>query len=923
MAAEQKLLYLVDTYSLVFQNFHGIPNMTGPKGQPTNAVFGFTRDLRSLLNDKKPTHLVLCLEGGKTDRKEQFADYKATRKETPSELESQVPLILEMARAHGVPCISVKGQEADDVMATLAARGERDGFEVKIVTTDKDARQLVSDRVHLYNCRSGKELGPAELMEEWGVRPDQVTDFQGLVGDTSDNIPGIPKVGPKAATELLGRYGTLQGVLDAAEPGPDAIEKSRVLNKTVRANLADPEHRKNALLSKDLATLRTDLDTGMTWEAAKVSEPDHDRLLKLFTDLGFKRLSEEARDNGSDRPKAVVGAGGYVRRKRGEPETGPSLKAITVDTPEKFDDFLDELREQPAFCVDLETTSLDAARAEIVGWAVCWENWRAYYIPVQTPTGTPSLDAEAVLDSLRPILTDPAKRVHNQNIKYDLTVLLANGADIATVGTDPMVADYLLAAGERSHSLDALARRHLDRRTTPISDLIGKGKDQKLMFEVAVDEVTEYAAEDADVAWQLAALMEAKLKEEHLWELYEEVERPLIPVLAKMEHTGIALDAEELAEQSREITARLEELETEIKHLAGDDDFNVRSTKQLKEVLFDKLKLPVVKRTKTGPSTDVEVLEKLAPKHPLPALVQEHRGLNKLQGTYVDALPKLVNPATGRIHCNFNQVVTATGRLSSSDPNLQNIPARTPEGRRVRKAFVPGEEGWVMLAADYSQIELRLLAHYSQDEALLAAFREDRDVHAAVAAEIFDVPLDEVTKDQRGIAKTTNFGVIYGQSSYGLSAKLGIPQDEAQDFITRYLETYPGVRALIEKTLSNVRNSGYAYTILGRRREVTGIRPRYFGQMNLPERTAFNTVIQGSAADLIKLAMIAVSDRLRREDHPARLLLQIHDELLLEVPEDRAGDLSALLTEEMTGAMEIDVPLKVDVGTGANWLEVK
>ena len=463
MAEPRKLLYLVDTLSLVFQNFHGIPAMTGPKGQPTNAVFGFTRDLRALLA-KKPSHLVLCLEGGKTERSETFADYKANRDDAPADLEPQVPLIIEMAKGHGVPCVSFPGQEADDVMATLAARGAADGFEVRIVTTDKDARQLISDRVTLYNCRSGKSMGVAELAEEWGVRPDQVTDFQGLVGDTSDNIPGVPKVGPKAATELLSRYDTLEGVLAAAEPGPDAIEKSRVLNKTVRANLADPGHRKNAVLSKELATLRTDLDLPMTWEEAAVSEPDHDRLLTLYTDLGFKRLSEEARDQSSDAPTAVIGAGGYVRRKRGEQDDGDKLVAVTVDTPEAFDDFLEDLREQPAFCVDLETTSLDATRAEIVGWAVCWKKWRAYYIPVRAPEGTPALDPVAVLEALKPILADPAKRVHNQNLKYDLTVLLANGAEIGTVGTDPMVADYLLAAGERSHSLDALARRHLDRR---------------------------------------------------------------------------------------------------------------------------------------------------------------------------------------------------------------------------------------------------------------------------------------------------------------------------------------------------------------------------------------------------------------------------------------------------------------------------
>ncbi|MFH5805212.1 DNA polymerase I [Alienimonas sp. DA493] len=917
----KKLLYLIDTYSLVFQNFHGIPAMTGPKGQPTNAVFGFTRDLRALL-DKKPSHLVMCMEGGKTERSEQFADYKATRKETPPDLETQVPLILEMAAGHGVPCVSFPGQEADDVMATLAVKGAAEGFEVRIVTTDKDARQVVSEKIRLYNCRSGKTLGPEELMEEWGVRPDQVTDFQGLVGDSSDNIPGVPKVGPKAATELLTRYGTLEGVLKAAEPGPDAIEKSRVLNKTVRANLADPEHRKNAVLSKRLATLRTDLELPMTWEDAAISPPDHDRLLKLYTELGFKRLSEEARDNSENVPTQVVGAGGYVRRKRGEQDDGAKLKAITIATPEAFDDFLDELREQPEFCVDLETTSTDASRADIVGWAVCWQDHRAYYIPVQSPEGAPALDPVAVLEGMRPILADPNKTVHNQNLKYDLTVLLRAGADIATVGVDPMVGDYLLAAGERSHSLDALARRHLDRRTTPITDLIGKGKNQKLMFEVEVEDVTAYAAEDADVAWQLAGLMREKLEAEHLWELYETVERPLIPVLARMEHVGIALDVPELERQSAEITERLNALEAEIQDLAG-REFNVRSNKQLQEILFDELGLPVVKRTKTGPSTDAEVLEKLAPKHPLPAKVQEYRGLTKLQGTYVDALPKLVHPETGRIHCSFNQVVTSTGRLSSSDPNLQNIPVRTPEGRRVRQAFVPGEAGWKLLAADYSQIELRFLAHYSGDQALVDAFNEDRDVHTAVAAEIFGVPLDEVTSDQRRIAKTTNFGVIYGQSSYGLSSTLGIPQDEAQAFIDAYLETYPGVRKLIEKTLSNVRNSGYAYTILGRRREVTGIRPRYQGQMNLAERTAFNAVIQGSAADLIKLAMIAVDDRLRRENRPARLLLQIHDELLFETPPDFVDDLSGLVTEEMTNAMSLDVPLRVDVNVGENWLDAK
>ena len=928
----KKLLYLIDTYSLVFQVFHAIPPMTGPKGQPTNAVFGFTRDLRQILREKRPSHLVLCLEGdGKGDRAELYADYKAHRDEMPADLRSQIPVLIDVARG---PRRAVRqahdGQEADDVLATLATRAAADGFDVRIVTSDKDARQLIGDRVALYNCRSGKTMDAADLLEDWGVRPDQVTDFQGLVGDSSDNIPGVPKVGPAAARELLEKYGTLDGVLEHAAELDDAGLNKRTVNKTVRANLRDPALQEQARLSRTLATLRTDLPLEVTWEQAAVTKPDSAKLLALFTDLGFKTLSDEARAASDDEPEVVIGAGGYVRRKRtAGDDPGDDLDWRTVDTAQKFAAFAAKLDRQAAFCVDLETTSLDAVRADLVGWAFCWQPGRAHYLPVRGPEGTAVLDGDAVLERLRPILTDPDRTVHNQNLKYDLTVLRRHGIDIPTaaIGTDPMVCDYLLAAGERSHSLDTLSLRYLNRRTTGITELIGTGKQQKQMFEVEVPAVSAYAAEDADVAWQLAELLGEKLKAEHLWELYQNLERPLIPILSAMESRGIKIDTAELASQSAEITVRLAELETEIHELAG-HEFNVKSNKQLQAVLFDELKLPVVKRTKTGPSTDAEVLEKLAPKHPLPEKVQEHRTLAKLQGTYVDALPKLVNPETGRVHCSFNQVVTSTGRLSSSDPNLQNIPVRTPEGRRVRKAFIPGGEGWVILTADYSQIELRMLAHFSGDEALVAAFREDRDVHAAVAAEIFGIPEGDVTKEQRAIAKTTNFGVIYGQSAYGLSATLGIPQEEADAFIKAYLENYAGVRKLIENTLDTVRNTGYARTILGRRREVTGIRPRSrfqgtAGQMNLPERTAFNAVIQGSAADLIKTAMLRVEDRIAAEGHPGRMLLQIHDELLFEVPGEQAGSLGELVREEMIGAMELSVPLKVDVGVGPNWLDAK
>ncbi|HEX6984133.1 MAG TPA: DNA polymerase I, partial [Planctomycetaceae bacterium] len=767
--------------------------------------------------------------------------------------------------------------------------------------------QLIGPKVKLFNCRKNQFLDEDFLREDWGIRPDQVTDFQGLVGDSSDNIPGVPKVGPAAAKEILSQFGTLEEVL--AHVGD--IAPNRVINKTIRANLET--YAEQARLSKRLATLHCDLPLDFDWDKAAVSPPDVGRLKELFTSLGFRRFVEELRSEpavtaaGTDAPSVPVPAGRKWR---------------TIDSPEKFEAFLAELRKQKRFCVDLETTDLDPNRAEIVGWAFCWEANDAAYLPVSGPPGAAVLDAKAVIDSLKPILEDPEVEVGNQNIKYDLIVLRRAGVEVRTLGVDPMVGDYLLDAGARSHSLDTLARRYLNHDMIPITDLIGKGKEQKRMFEVEVERVAEYAAEDADVAWQLSGLIADRLRKEHLWDLYWDLERPLIAVLAEMEFNGVRVDVEELKRQSVDLTKRLDRLVDEIYALAG-HEFNIGSPKQLQQVLFDELKLPVVKRTKTGPSTDVEVLEKLAHRHELPAKIIEHRTLAKLKGTYVDALPQLVNPRTGNIHCSFNQVVTATGRLSSSDPNLQNIPIRTEEGRRVRKAFVPSEPDWRLLSADYSQIELRMLAHFSGDEALIEAFREGRDIHATVAADIFGVPPDAVTADMRRIAKTVNFGVIYGQSPYGLSAVLGIPQDQAAAFIDEYLARYTGVAKFIQDTLARVRNLGYAATILGRRREVTGIRPQPGQQLTLPERTAFNAVIQGSAADLIKRAMVNIHARLRAERHPARMLLQIHDELVFETPVDRAEDLGELVREEMQSALELKVPLVVDVGVGETWLDAK
>lgn len=892
------LLYLVDTFSLVFQVFHALPPMTGPKGQPTNAIFGFTRDVETIRNNRQPTHLVCGLESpGPGVRHELYPDYKANRGKMPDDLRAQIPLVLEVIEGFGIPAISCNGWEADDVLATLARHAVEQGFEVCIVTADKDARQLLSPRVRLYNIRKDVFYDEQSLKNDWGIRSDQVVDFQALVGDAVDNVPGIPLVGPKKARTLLEQFGTLEEVLAHAD---------EIRGPKLRENLK--RFADQALLSRKLVTLNTDLPISIDWDAARVREPDRKRLYGLFTDCGFRRFAADMREVNSGKLSNAA---------------EPSTRTWTlVDTPKRFDDFLAELRQQRRFCVDLETTSLNAVQAEIVGWAFSWQANAGWYLPVDGPSGQPKLDAEAVLSAVRPLLEDPDIEIVNQNIKYDMLVLRRAGIHLHGVGTDPMVGDYLLDAGARSHGLDALAERYLNHRTIPISDLIGSGKQQKKMFEVDTVRAAEYAAEDADIAWQLAEIITTRLREEGLWELYRDLERPLISVLVEMEFAGIRVDVDELRRQSTELGQRLEQLIAEIHELAG-HDFNIDSPKQLAVVLYEELALPIFRRTKTGASTAQDVLEKLAPLHPLPAKITEHRHLKKLKGTYLDALPNMVNPETDRIHASFNQVVAATGRLSSSDPNLQNIPIRTAEGRKVRRAFVPAAPDWKLISADYSQVELRILAHFSGDLVMQAAFRDGADIHTAVAAEIFDIPVDQVDRDQRRVAKAVNFGVIYGQSPFGLATALGISQEHAAEFIDNYFEKYAGVDRYLTELLEECSRTGYARTILGRRRAISGIQSTTGRQRNLPERTAINTVIQGSAADLIKRAMIDIQTRLTADRHTGRMLLQIHDELVFESPTDDVPSLIEMVRSGMETAMELSVPLVVDVKVGENWLDME
>ncbi|WP_437230070.1 DNA polymerase I [Planctomicrobium sp. SH661] len=895
-------LYIVDTFSLVFQVYHAIRQpMTGTRGQPTNAIFGFVGDIEHLIKDKHPSHLICAMESPEPgERLAIYTEYKANRSAMPDDLRPQIPLIMDVLDGYRIPVISHAGWEADDVIATLAVKAAEAGMDVRIVSNDKDLRQLIGPRIKIYHIRKKQFMDEQHLLEEWGIAPNQVIDFQSLVGDSVDNVPGVPGIGPKTARTLLEKFGSLEGVLANPDqaPGKKLIENLKT-------------YKDQALMSRELVRLRTDLPLLIDWEAARICPPDCQKLYDLYTDFGFRRYA-------ADMQSSLMQSAPPVQNVEGESEKPRGW--TTVQSPAEFEGFLLQLQSQPVICVDLETTSKDPLRADIVGWAISWKPGEAYYIPVDGPQGSQVLKPADVLNALKPILEDSNRTIVNQNIKYDWLVLRRAGVEIAHPGMDPMIGDYLLDAGARSHGLDELARRYLFREMIPISDLIGKGKQQLKMFEVEVDRAAEYASEDADIALQLAGIIEGKLREEGLYDLYWNLERPLIRVLVEMEWNGIRVDVEELKRQSQNVHARLKLLVMEI-HALAQSEFNIDSPKQLAKVLFEDLKLPVQKRTKTGPSTDQEVLEKLAELHPLPKLLIEHRMLSKLKGTYLDTLPELVHPKTGNVHTSFSQVTAATGRLSSSDPNLQNIPVRTEEGRLIRSAFVPSRPGWKLVCLDYSQIELRMLAHFCQDTALQESFRNGEDIHTAVAAQVYGVALSEVTSSQRRVAKAVNFGVIYGQSAYGLAATLGISQDEAAKFIDDYFTKYASVDRFINDTLMECRRTGYAKTILGRRREISGIRPRIFGNLNLPERTAVNAVIQGSAADLIKQAMINVFARLKHEQHPARMLLQIHDELVFEAPAEAVESLIALAREEMSSALELNVPIVVDSKVGDNWLD--
>jgi DNA polymerase I len=899
-----ELVILVDSHSLIYQVFHALPSMTSPKGQEVGAVHGFLRDIANLLQNWKPDFFVCTFDASdRTFRNDIYDQYKAHREPMPDALRDQLPIIQDALDLLHVPKLSMVGYEADDLMATLAADASSRGAKVLLVTSDKDCRQLISDRVQMLNVRKNEIFGESELRNTWGIRPDQVVDFQSLVGDSVDNVPGVPMIGPKAAQQLLDQFDSLDEIL----ANIDAVAGAK---KQENLRL----HQDKALMSRDLVRLKQDVPIELPWSKMRPEAFLPEPALQMFRDLGLRKLAEAYLSLLGDLPETEAHANQL-----------PTENYRTILSIDDLRALIDELKSAPIVAIDTESTSTRPRDADLVGLSLSWRVGYAAYIPVQTAQIPNVLPWSTIREWLQPILNDASRSFIGQNIKYDLILLRSHGVEIANIGFDTMVADYLLDAGGRNHDLEELAKRWLGVKTIPITELIGSGRDSVSMADVPLEKIARYACEDVDIPMRLYPKMKDRLVEEHLIELMETLELPLIRVLADMEMEGIRVSPERLAELSGQFQHQTLRLFDEIMELAG-QSFNPDSPKQLATILFDTLGLRVVKRTKSGPSTDAEVLEELADEHPLPAKIVEYRQFTKLKNTYVDALPRLISPRTNRVHTSFRQDIAATGRLSSIEPNLQNIPIRTAEGRSIRSAFLARETGWSLLSADYSQIELRVLAHYCGDSSLCAAFANDHDIHTMVAAEIHSVPMDQVTSEMRRRAKAVNFGIIYGQSPFGLAKSLGISRQEASAFIDAYFERYPAVRSFISDVLVRCRKNGYVETMSGRKRSLLGIRDfpnlpeNKQKQLLEPERMAVNTVIQGSAADLIKKAMIELrAQRLAQPDCPWSMILQIHDELVFDCPEDSCLELSRLVRQVMENVVSLHVPLKVEIKYGPDW----
>ena len=886
-------LYLIDGNSLLYRAYYAIPSLSNSKGEPTNAIYGFITMMKKLVEEAGPEYLVVCFDRKEpTFRHEQYEGYKAKRKPMPDDLAEQIEPIKQYCRLQGYAVSEKAGFEADDLMGTLARMGEEKGLQVVLVTGDKDAMQLVSDQVKILNPHKSNELiGPPEVKKRFdGLGPEQVVDLMALMGDSSDNIPGVPGIGPKTALKLIQEFETVEQLTENIKQ-----IRSKSQQKLLSENLDSLK------MSKDLAKIDTRVKLDLTWDEIEVGEPNTDHLSDFFTRYEFRSLLKEM----SAAPEALL-----------------SCRYEAVDSEEKLKSFLSKLEKAKVFSFDTETTGPNPMSAELIGMSFCWDAQEAWYVPVSAKEHRgPGLDRKKVLPKLKAVLEDPSRKKMGQNFKYDLMIMRRNGIRLRGVIFDSMIASYLINPVKLNHNLDDISLEYLGVRKIPTEELIGKGRNQITMDEVPLETITQYAGEDAACVFKLEPVLRAKLKENKVESLFEDLEMPLAEVLAEMEMNGVCLDTDFLKELSDQTGRDLDKLSRAICDEAG-SEFNINSTKQLAEVLFERMKLPVIKRTKTGYSTDVSVLEKLAEKYEFPKKILEYREKNKLKSTYLDALPEMMESATGKVHTSYHQTVTATGRLSSSEPNLQNIPIRTEGGRLIRKAFVPRPDGNKknkILSADYSQIELRILAHLTDDPNLKKAFQEDLDVHKYTATVMYGVQENDVTREMRNVAKVINFSIIYGKTAYGLSKDLNISIAEAEQFIDEYFHRYHVVRDYLESQKELARKQGFLTTILGRRSYFPDINSKNMQVRQFAERAAINAPIQGSAADLIKLAMIAIQKKIKSKPYHSLMIMQVHDELVFDVVQEESDEFLELVRGEMENAQSLNVPLKVDLFAGDSW----
>lgn len=882
-------IYIIDGHAQIYRAFYAVEGLRSPTGEPVNAIFQFTRMLMHLIKEQNPTRIIAVFDApGKNFRHEIFPEYKANRKPAPEELKVQIPQVIELVREFNIPVLSIEGYEADDIIGVVTKLATKAGLNSTIVSGDKDLAQLLNNNVRLFDPKKNQYTTESDFYDENGFPPEKLTDLMGLWGDTADNIPGVAGIGKKIGRELIQKYKTLENLLDRA---------SEIKGKRGETLLKSKEI---ALLSKELATLKLDANVDIDLDDTKLKEPNYSVLRGKFVEYGFKILLNEL-EHQSPAPKET-------------------RDYQLINTPEKFAAFLPELKNTDHFSLDTETTGLDPMQAKLVGISLSFAEKSAFYLPFM------GLESESVLtdselNKLKPILEAPTITKSGQNLKYDTIILKRNGIEVNGVNFDTLIGSSLIEGHIRGHDLDSLASRHLGIEKIPTKEIIGTASKEITMDKAGMEKVAEYACEDADVTLRLEKIFKDRLNNEEK-KLLAEIELPLSKVLTKMQLKGIRVNGELLKSQSKELDMVLDTITTRIFEIAG-KEFNIASPKQLSAIMFDELEYPPIKKTKTGYSTDESVLKELANQgFELPELLLEYRQYSKLKSTYLDALPKMINPETGRIHTTFSQTTTTTGRLSSSNPNLQNIPIRSEKGRAIRAAFIP-EEGWQMLAADYSQVELRMLAHFSEDIVLTKAFKNNEDIHKVVASEINDIPLDEVTSEQRYAAKAINFGIIYGQTAHGLSQTTGMTRFAAQQFIDSYFQQFPNIKDFIESTIAQAHIDGGIRTMHGRFRSLPELSASKRVDKERGEREALNTLIQGSAAELIKIAMLNVDSALQSEGLKANMLLQIHDELVFESHPDDLNKLEALVRREMEGAMSLNIPLKVDIGTGSNWLALK